>query len=80
MTRIDRILVGLLIAGIWALVLTADFHTPAAHAASIDVSEVDGLEELIEQVVESCTVSGDVYIYDDSEGGYGEIGLGSIDC
>lgn len=79
MTRTDRVLIGLLVLGVWILVLAADVHPPRAFAAVIDTSEVDGLEDLIEDVVENCNVSGEVYIWD-PEGGYGELESVNIDC
>lgn len=79
MTRTDRILICLLVVGIWALVLATDFDAKPALAAYIHASEIDGLEDQIEEIVEDCSVTGEVYIYD-LESGYGELESVSIDC
>ena len=75
---IDRIILGSLAAGIWAWVLVS-LLSPSpllALSISIDASDIDGLSSYIEDVVEDCTVSGEVYIYGMP---YGDI-TGSISC
>ena len=79
MTRTDRIIIGLLLVGVWALTLVTVFDAKPAYAIYIDASEIDGLEDLIREVVEGCNVSGEVYIYD-LENGYGELESARIDC
>ena len=79
MTRTDRIIIGLLLVGIWALTLVTVFDAKPAYAIYIDASEIDGLEDFIQEVVEACDVTGEVYIYD-PESGYGELESVSIDC
>jgi len=78
MSRIDRALLAALVAGVWLLAL-AQMEKPA-YAFHIEASDVDGLEDFITDVVNgSCTISGEVYIYD-KETGYGSLQSGSIDC
>jgi len=48
-----------------------------ALALSIDASDIDGLTYYIEDTVEDCSVSGEVYLYSEQ---YGEIEGGSISC
>ena len=80
MTKADRILVALLVLGIWVLIAVLSLAPSTTSAAvTIEASEVDGLEDFVEDVIEDCTVSGEVYIYD-SESGYGELDSVTIDC
>jgi hypothetical protein len=79
MTRTDRVLLSLLVVALWALVLVVGGDAKPAYGIYIDASDVDGLEDFIEDVVEDCDVSGEVYVYD-PEGGYGELESVTIDC
>ena len=58
MKTLDRIILGILGVGIWALTLTFYTHPRDAFAASVNASEVDGLKSLVQSVVEDCSVDG----------------------
>ena len=72
MKIIDRILLGVLAAGVWAAVAayTLKPQTADAYAHSLDSSDV-------RRIVEDCSVDGQVYIYGMP---YGQIINGSISC
>lgn len=80
MSNVDRILTALLVLGVWILVAAFCLTPSTTQAAvTIEASEIEGLEDFVEEVIEDCRVSGEVYIYD-SESGYGELASVSIDC
>ena len=82
MTRTDRIILCVLAVGVWVLTFVTVFDGDPVHAAAeiqIEASEIDGLRYFITDVVEYCTVTGEVYIYD-REGGHGQLDTASIDC
>ena len=59
MRTIDRLIIGMLAAGIWVLIaIQITSHTPA-YALNIDASDIDGLRGYIESTVEDCYVYGD---------------------
>jgi len=77
MKTIDRIILSFIAVGIWTSIFMFNTHSEDAYALSIDASDIDGLEYYIEDIVEDCTVSGQVYVYD---GEYGDIQSASISC
>jgi len=78
MKTIDRLILGALAVGVWALIaIQVTSHTPAYAAASIDADEVYGLRSFVERVVEDCSVSGEVFIYSKE---YGSLESVSISC
>jgi len=79
MKTIDRIILGFIAVGLWTSIFMFNAHPRDAYALSIDASDIDGLDYYIEGIVEDCTVSGSVYIYD-RDGGYGDIESTSISC
>ncbi len=81
MKLIDRILVCVLGLGIWAWVFLSFFSATPLFALSVDADDVDGLRRYVENVVEDCRVSGEVYVYEVSGGeGYGSIESARIRC
>ncbi len=83
MKLIDRILVCVLALGIWAWVFLSFFSASPLFALSIDIDaeDVDGLRSYVQNVVQDCRVSGDVYVYDVSgSDGYGTISSARIRC
>ena len=58
MKALDRIILGLLGIGIWALTLTFHTHPRDAFASNIDASNVNGLRSYVESVIEGCSVDG----------------------
>ena len=77
MKTIDRLIFGTLAIGVWAVIaIQVTTHTPA-YAASIDVSEVDGLRGFVARVVENCSVEGQVYMWDEETG---QLQNSSISC
>jgi hypothetical protein len=80
MSRTERILLALLVIGVWALVAVACWNAePVQATSSLSAYDVDGLEEFVEDIVEDCVVSGEVQIYDPASG-YGELESVQIDC
>ena len=83
MAIIDRVLVGTLTVGVWVMIALQLVNTGTANA--ISVTEIYNLNGTIESIVESCSVvvygvSGDVYVYDISDGeGYGNFSSGQGD-
>jgi len=80
MKVIDRIILSTLTIGILVLLIGLYIDRPS-YALSIDASNVDGLKRYVENIVEDCSVSGQVYVYDifGSEG-YGRLNSSSISC
>lgn len=77
MKFIDRLIIGVLAAGIWVLVAIQVTSGEPAYALSIDVDDIDGLRYFIEDVVEDCEVEGEAYIYSRE---YAELEGVSISC
>ncbi len=81
MKLIDRILVCVLALGIWVWVFLSFFSASPLFALYVSADDVDGLTSYVEDVVEDCQVSGQVYVYDVSGGeGYGNISSAQISC
>ncbi len=56
MKTIDRLILGALVVGIWALVaIQLTSHTPA-YAASIAARDIVGLEVFVKNVIKDCYV------------------------
>ena len=77
MKTLDRVILGVMTAGIWTAIAMFYLHPTDAIALSIDASDIDGLEYFIENIIEDCTVGGEVYLYSER---YGEIESGQISC
>ena len=72
MTTLDRVLIASLSIGVW--VLFTHLAIQSAFAQGLDRRDV-------QRIVENCSVSGDVYVYEISESdGYGEISSADISC
>ena len=78
MKTIDRLILGVLSLGVWLLLFQELVDSPL-YAQSDDVyaGNIYGLEGFIEDVVEDCEVTGDVYLYSEE---YGEIDGAEISC
>ena len=59
MTVIDRIILSSIALGLWVLVFISIFSSGPLYALSINASEVHGLRNFVESVVEDCTVDGE---------------------
>lgn len=80
MKTADRMLLAALVAGVWALVVLNILNQPA-YALSIAASDIDGLEYYVNDIVEDCSVRGEVYVYEISGSeGYGELESARINC
>ncbi len=59
MTFVDRMIAGSLSLGIWVWILMSVLSPVSLHALAIDPSDVKGLRNFVEKVVEEdCTVYG----------------------
>ncbi len=83
MKTLDRVILGTLAAGIWAWVSVSVFSSSPSLAQSIEATEIaqsieateiDGLEDFVMSVVESCSVELRV------REGQGKIQKGSVSC
>ncbi len=77
MKTIDRLIIGALAIGVWVIVAIQVTSSTPAYAISIDASEIDGLEDFIEDVVEDCSVQGEAIIYSED---HAELDGVSISC
>ncbi len=69
MTRLDRIILAVIAAGLWALFLQ--------NTGGPTQAEDQRSKRSIEVIIEDCRVTGQVYLYSDQ---YGEIERGKIRC
>ena len=80
MKAIDRTIIGTLAVGVWLLLVVLSTNR-VSYALSIDASDIDGLRSYVTNVVEDCSVEGEVYVYDVSGSeGYGNITSGNLSC
>jgi hypothetical protein len=77
MKTIDRAIMATLAAGIWTAILTFYLQSNSVHALSISADDIDDLEYAVENIVENCSVSGQVYMHSAE---YGDIESATIDC
>jgi len=68
MKTIDRIILSFIAVGLWTSIFMFNTHPRDVYAFSIDAHDIDGLTSYILNVVNGCTVSGDIYIYDGVNG------------
>jgi hypothetical protein len=57
MTRMDRIIVGFLAAGLWMVAGTNLLSTKPSYALSVRAAEIVGLESFVKKVVQRCKVN-----------------------
>ena len=80
MNVIDRTILSTLTIGIWVLLIGLYIDRPS-YALSIDASDIGNLRHYVENIVEDCSVSGQVYVYEISGSeGYGQLNSSSISC
>ncbi len=77
MKTFDRIILSFIAVGIWTSVFMFNTHSKDAYALDVDARDIDGLKRYIGRVVENCTVSGKISVYDHE---YGEITSARIRC
>ncbi len=74
MKSFDRIILSFIAAGIWTSIFMFNTHSWDTYAISVD--EVDDLEFYIQTVVEGCSVSGSVDVYEHEYGDFADATIG----
>ena len=69
MTRMDRIIVSFLAAGLWLVAGTNLLSSKPGYALSVRATEIVGLEDFVKKVVRGCNVNlqGRVYFLQEAE-------------
>ena len=76
MKSIDRIILSFIAAGIWTSIIMFNTHSRDAFAQTISVDQIDDLEYYIQSVVEECSVSGNVDVYEHEYGDFADATIG----
>ena len=69
MTRMDRVIVSFLAAGLWLVAGTNLLSSKPGYALSVMAAEIVGLESFVKKVVQRCKVNlqGRVYLLQEAE-------------
>ena len=74
MKTFDKIILSFIAVGIWTSIFMFNTHSRDAYAISVD--EIDDLKFYIETVVEGCSVSGSVDVYEHEYGDFTDAIIG----